>query len=172
MARKKRYQWNTEAGEAAESTPSRSQKKRESTALQALGEELSRLSLATLETLPLTPDLAEALRLLARIRDHEGRRRQMQFVGRLMRECDAESIRAALEQLRQGHTRENAAFHHAERLREALLTADAAETETLLAPWPEQAEELRDLIQKARQESGAPHARRALFRRLRELIDA
>lgn len=171
MARKKRYQWDTEAGDALEATPSRSQKKRDSTALQALGEELAKLSLPRLEKLPLTPDLDEALRLLARIKGHEGRRRQMQYVGRLMRECDADAIREALDQLNQGQVQDNAAFHHAERLREALLQASAAELDTLLAPWPEQVEELRELIRAAKHESGPPHGKRALFRRLRELID-
>lgn len=170
MARKKRYQWDTEAGDAQEAPPSRSQKKRDSTALQALGEELAKLAPARLGSLPLTPELDEGLRLLARIKDHEGRRRQMQYIGRLMRECDAAAIREALERMHQGQVQDNAAFHHAERLREALLHATAAELETLLAPWPEQAEELRTLIGEAKRENGPPHAKRALFRRLRECI--
>ena len=169
MARKKRYQWDVEAEEGVGEAPSRSQKKRDSTALQALGEELAALPVARLGKLPLTPDLDEALRLMARLTDREGKRRQLQYIGRLMRECDAEPLRAALEQLHKGHTEDTAAFHHAERVREALLSADKAEQDRLLAPWPEAAEELRALIARAKTEN-APHAKRALFRKLRELV--
>lgn len=169
MARKKRYQWDQEAEGEAVAAPSRSQKKRESTALQDLGAALTAVPVARLSRLPLTPELDEALRLMARITDREGRRRQLQYIGRLMRECDAEAVRAALEQMKQGQVQDNAAFHHVERLRTALLAADAAETTRLLAPWPQEAEELRELVAKARQETAAPHAARALFRRLREL---
>ena len=170
MARKKNYQWDVTTDGEAEEKPSRSQKKRDSTALQKLGEELAALPVSKLSRLPLTPDLDEALRLMARLTDHEGRRRQMQYVGRLMRECDAEALREALGQLNQGQVQDNAAFHHAERLREALLEAQGAELERLLAQWPDEAEALRDLVRKAKTET-TPHARRALFRRLRELGD-
>lgn len=181
MARKQRYQWNVAAGEDGDVKPSRSQKKRDSTALQDLGAELAKLPVARLQGLPLTPDLDEALRLMARLTDHEGRRRQMQYIGKLMRECDAGALREALEQLRQGHTQDTAAFHHAERLRDALLAASEAELTPLLASVarPAQAyaaegvsveEELRTLVARAREENGPPHAKRALFRRLREVL--
>lgn len=169
MARKKRYQWDVTAGEDGDLKPSRSQKKRDSTALQDLGAELVKLPVTRLKHLPLTPDLDEALRLMARLTDHEGRRRQLQYIGKLMRECDAEALRAALDTLRQGHTQDNAAFHHAEHLRDALLAAPAAEAARILAPWPEAADELQALLARAKEENGPPHARRALFRRLREL---
>lgn len=105
MVRKKRYPWARGGADDAPSAPSRSQKKRDCTALQALGAELTRLPLAFLVALPLTSDLNEALRLMARISDHEGRRRQLQYIGRLMRECDVEALRAALDAQRLGHTR-------------------------------------------------------------------
>lgn len=169
MARKKTGVEETESGGDAVS-PSRSQKKRESTALQGLGEALARLPATRLGRLPLPPDLREALELMARIADREGRRRQLQYIGRLMRQCDAEAIGAALERLREGPAREDAAFRHTERLRAALLNADGAETDRLLAPWPHAADELRRLAARARGES-APHAARDLFRRLRKLLE-
>ncbi len=173
MARKKRYQWDVDAPESAEAPPSRSQKKRDSTALQALGEELTRLSPAQREKLPLTPELDEALRLMARISDREGRRRQLQYIGRCMREADAEALRAALTSLRQEQAGATAAFHRAERLRDALLTAGPDELELLLRPWadaPETAENLRRLTREAQTEHAAhrpPRAARELFRLLR-----
>lgn len=174
MARKKRYQWDADAPEDAEAQPSRSQKKRDSTALQALGEELTRLSPAQWEKLPLTPELDEALRLMSRLSDREGRRRQLQYIGRCMREADAEALRAALAALRREQAGATAAFHRAERLRDALLAAAPDELERLLQPWaaaPETAERLRGLAREARAEHAEhrpPRAARELFRLLRK----
>ena len=90
MPRKKQYQWDVETnGQEAPEQLSRSAKKRQSTALQDLGAELTKLPVNELDRLPLTPDLLEALRLYARISNREGKRRQLQFIGRLMREVDA-----------------------------------------------------------------------------------
>lgn len=178
MARKKRYQWDvSDQGDNTEA-PSRSQKKRDSTALQVLGEELARLPLTRLAHLPLSPELDEALRLLARITDNEGRRRQKQFIGRLMREVDHHAVRTALDNVSIGHTQDNAAFHRAERLRDTLLDASPEALGPLLAPWPELEAELRSLVHDAQQERASlgtskarpPHAQRALFRKLRELV--
>lgn len=174
MPRKHRYQWNVDAPDAAAELPSRSQKKRDSTALQKLGEELTRLTPAQLARLPLTPELNEALRLMTRITDHEGRRRQLQYIGRCMRDADAEALRAALNGLRQAHTKETAAFHRAERLREALLAASPETLDALLESWadaPETREMLRRLVREAQAEQAAhrpPRAARELLRRIRE----
>ena len=89
MPRKNRYQW--EAAQAPQDQPvrkSRSQKKRESSALQALGEKLARLPLRTLEGFPLAPDLLAAFRDLKAITSNEARRRHYQYIGSLMREAE------------------------------------------------------------------------------------
>ncbi len=168
MARKKIYQWDTDTQDTDAIKPSRSQKKRDSTALQELGDMLIDLPLARAVTMPITPDLEEALRLMARITNKEGRRRQRQYIGKLMRECDAEPIREALAYIHQGHSVDTARFHHVERLRTALLTADATEEAHLLQSWPHATEELHALLVQARQEEN-PHAKRALFRKLMAL---
>mgnify|MGYP001007350934 CR=1 FL=1 len=81
--------------------PSKSQRKRESHALQALGEQLVELRDDVLLRLPLDEDLVEAIRFARTIRSHEGRRRQLQLVGKLMRHADGEAIlQEALESLR------------------------------------------------------------------------
>ena len=175
MAKKNKYQWDKTAEEGEDTFISRSQKKRDSTALQKLGEELAALSANSLKGLPLTQDLRDALAELARIRDKEGRRRQMQYLGRLMREADGDAIRVAVDALKQGQTRANQAFHHAERLRDALLNAEDAAVDELLAPWPAEQEELRELVRQAkaeREQAAGSKTARELFRRLHALLPA
>ena len=93
MPRKHRYQWDESAGshgqpEAQPVRKSRSQKKRESSALQELGAKLAKLPLRALEGFPLPPDLLEAFRDLKAIKSNEARRRHFQYIGRLMREAE------------------------------------------------------------------------------------
>ena len=142
MPRKKQYQWKiSDEAEGVDSLPpSRSEKKRQSLALQNMGEELTRLGPQEVKNLDLPPDLREALQLYARIGDHEGRRRQMQFIGRVMREIDPAPIRAMLDARREVSAAATAALHKAEQWRDRLLTADEAElaelVDTLLAARP------------------------------------
>ncbi len=175
MPPKKRYQWDT-ITTAEDARPSRSQKKRESTALQNMGEELAVLAPSVLEKMPLTPNIREALLEWQRLSSHEGRRRQMQYVGRLMREAgDALAVREALDALKLGQGLQSAAFKRCEKLRDDLMAAAPAETEALLSPYGEEdAAELRDLIARARNEKEhgrPPHAFRALFRKLKTLSE-
>ncbi len=172
MAKKKKFQIDSEIDDVSSLPKSRSQKKRDSLALKDLGAELTKLSAGQLKHIPLNEDLQEAFKLMAKITDHEGRRRHLQYIGKLMRECDPLPIQEALAKLQAGHTVDNALLHHAERLRTALLTADSKEVATILAPWPEAAEELHTLIltAKAEQNPESQGAKRAIFRKLRELL--
>ena len=135
MPRKKQYQWKiSDEAEGVDSLPpSRSEKKRQSLALQNMGEELTRLGPQEVKNLDLPADLREALQLYARIGDHEGRRRQMQFIGRVMREIDPAPIRAMLDARREVSAAATAALHKAEQWRDRLLTADEAELAGLVA---------------------------------------
>ncbi len=174
MPPKKRYQWDTISSDSEDDRPSRSQKKRDSTALQCMGEELSALSPSVLARMPLTDNIREALLEWHRLNSHESRRRQMQYVGRLMREeGDPQAISDALEALKLGHSGETANFKRFEKLRDDLMIASADELDALLAPFaPEDAKELRELTAKARNErehGRPPHAFRALFRKLKSL---
>ena len=150
---------------------SRSQRKRDSTALQKIAEELTRLAPGQWSHLPLTPDLLDALHLWRRIGDHEGRRRQLQYLGRLMREADGAAIASGLAALRDGNAQETTLLRYTERLREALLRADQGEREKLLTQWPDAKGELLGLLDAILLDNGPParEAYRALFRRLREL---
>ena len=198
MPRKNQYQWKSsdEADGFDSLPPSRSEKKRQSIALQNMGEELTRLGPQEVKNLDLPADLREALQLYARIGDHEGRRRQMQFIGRVMREIDPAPIRAMLDARREVSAAATAALHKAEQWRDRLLTADEAElaelVDTLLAARPTQpesdsteeadakqgkkplgADELRALAVAARKEAAentSPQARRALFRAIHGML--
>ena len=89
----RRHQWNDAPGaEQEEERVSRSQRKRESSALQEVGEKLAALSPARQEALPLPPDLRDALVEVRRISNREARRRHLQYIGRLMREAEAEGL--------------------------------------------------------------------------------
>ena len=180
MPRKKQYQWDAEtSGQEAPEQLSRSAKKRQSSALQDLGAELTKLPVSELDRLPLTPDLLEALRLYARISNREGRRRQLQFIGRLMRGVDAGPLAEAIEARRNGQQADAARLHLAEQWREKLLSAAEADVDALLAafPWPDAEAagrpELEKLLAEARREDARrpPHARRALVRGIMRLLE-
>ena len=93
------------APDGAPPQPSKSARKRAMHELQALGEELCAIDPARLAELALPESLAEAIGDARRITAHEARRRQLQFIGRLMRDIDPEPIRAALARYHSGHRR-------------------------------------------------------------------
>jgi len=106
--------------------PSKSQRKREMHARQDLGEQLVRLGNDALRRLELPESLREAIREAQRIKGHEALRRQMQYIGRLMRESDFAAIQAAYDTLLGGSREAIALMHRCERLREELVEDDAA----------------------------------------------
>lgn len=156
--------------------PSKSQRKRDAQALQALGEQLVALPAAQLDALDLPEALREAVGL-ARTMDARGaRKRQLKFIGRLLRETDPEPIRAALEALHRKDRQQAQHFQRLEALRERLLSeGDEALTEFLQAHPHADRQHLRQLIRQARlerEQNRAPRSVRALFRLLRELTGA
>lgn len=111
--------------------PSKSQMKREMHALQVLGAALVELPKDALKRMPMPDDLADAVREARRITDHEGKRRQLQYVGRVMRsltEPETAALRAALEAHRGVNKAETARLHWIEKTREQLLAEDDAFT--------------------------------------------
>lgn len=101
--------------------PSKSQRKRDMHALQDLGERLVVLSEDRLRRMDLPIDLLDAVLLARRVTAREGRRRQLQYVGKLMRRADAEAIQAQLDVDGAQHRLETAIMHAAERWRDALV---------------------------------------------------
>ena len=82
---------------------SRTQKKIEDRALQSLGEQLVALPIGRLKAMELPDDLLTAIELAHKIKSHSARRRQIQYIGALMRHIDPQPIEAALERIRSGN---------------------------------------------------------------------
>jgi len=162
--------------------PSKSQIKREMLALVDLGKELVDLSPERLKQLPLAERLYEAIRQAQKTTSREGLRRQIHFVGKLMRDAPAEEIRAQLETWKNGSREQTQAMHRLESLRDRLLKDDQALTD-LLAKFPgADAQRLRTLIREGRKEASAntqlrpgqePQRKhyRALFQALKAIHD-
>ena len=135
--------------------PSKSQLKREMTALQELGTALVELPKDALKRMPMTEDLADAVHEARRITDHEGKRRQLQYVGRMMRglrEDEVAALRTALEEHRGVNKAATARLHWIERTREKLLGSDDALTEFIRQHPAADPQEGRTLIRNARRE--------------------
>jgi ribosome-associated protein len=152
---------------------SKTRKKKDMLALQELGAQLVELNEQQLEAMRLPEALLEAVLEARRLNKREARRRQLQFIGRLMRDIDAAPIRDRLEEWR-GQGREHTAqLHTLERWRDELLAGDPA-LERFLREYPDaDSQMLRALIRNARREQGAalpPRSYRELFRVLREMI--
>ena len=144
--------------ERQELGPSKTELKAQSAELQALGEQLLALRPSLRERLALPTRLQDALAELARIKDFEGRRRQSQFVGKLMRQLDEPAlaaIRAALDEQQRGSAAETLLLHTAEAWRDRLLADDAALTDWM-AEFPHtEAQPLRALVRQARKDAPA-----------------
>jgi ribosome-associated protein len=151
---------------------SKTRKKKDMLALQELGAQLVELNEQQLDSMQLPEALLEAVLEAGRLNKREARRRQLQFIGRLMRDIDATPIRDRLEEWR-GQGREHTAqLHNLERWRDELLAGDPA-LERFLREYPEaDSQVLRALIRNARREQAAalpPKNYRELFRALREM---
>jgi ribosome-associated protein len=153
--------------------PSKSEIKRAMDALQDLGRALVELPAPVLARFELPDTLRDAVREAQRFPQREARRRQLQYIGRIMRGIDAEPIAAQLAALRGESAAETARQHALERWRERLIADDGALTDLLTLHPGADIQQLRQLIRSARQESAAgkpPKSSRALFRTLRELL--
>jgi ribosome-associated protein len=150
--------------------PSKSALKRQMHDLQALGLELSELPESRVAKLDLPEALLDALAEYRRTRSHEGRRRQLQFIGKLMRQTDEEPIREAVAAYKLGSAQETLALHEAERWREELLASDDAVTQWLNRFPQTDAQQLRSLVRSARKDAKAEAAEQRRGRSYRELF--
>ena len=152
--------------------PSKSSIKREMHALQAIGEELVALSPERLKKVPLPDNLRDAVNEAQRISKHGARRRQLQYIGKLMRSVEVEPIVAQLEAFKGVSKAEVARQHRLERLRDDFL-ADEKRIGDIAQQWPDaDLQHLRVLRRNALKEREAnkpPRAYRELFRVLRDL---
>lgn len=130
--------------------------KRESTELQKLGEGLLGLRADLLERLNLPEKLLDALTEVRRITNFEGRRRQMQYIGKLMRQLDEaqrEAVRQSLAEQARGPALDNLALHQAEQWRDRLIAEDGALGEWLAVHPDTDSQQLRALVRQARKDS-------------------
>ena len=153
--------------------PSKTQRKKASHDLQDLGKALVELPDSQLDRLPMAESLLEAIRSYKQTASHEGRRRQMQYIGKLMRRADPEPLREAVDAAALGPASDALALHQAEAWRAELLANDEALTRWGAEHPQTDLQQLRSLVRAARKDAAArPEERsgrafRDLFRFIR-----
>lgn len=154
---------------------SKSQRKREMHERQALGEQLVKLTHNQLQKVPLPSTLLDAVAEAQKITSHGAHKRQLQYIGRLMRDIDVGPIIQQLEAFKQQSSRTNRHFHALEKWRERLINeGDEAVTELITIHPTLDVQHLRQLIRKARKEklsNATPRAAREIFQLLRENLE-
>lgn len=143
---------NTSDSDDTPEKPSKSQVKRDLLALQALGKRVVELSPERVKQLPISEKLEDAVLLAQRTTSREGRRRQIHYVGKLMRDAPAQAIFDQIETWEKGSDADTAYMHALERDRDRLLTDDDALTAWLDKHPETDVQALRSLIRTARQE--------------------
>lgn len=150
---------------------SRTKKKQHVEELQKLGAALIALPAATLDALDLPAQLLAAVRDAQRFTSHGARRRQVQFIGKIMRKIDPEPVRTAVEAITNQSATVRARQKRLEQWRERLIADDAALTAFASEHTGTDLQAMRTLIRNARKEiaeSKPPRAQRELFRVLRD----
>lgn len=157
-----------------DSPPSKTRLKAEADAAQEIGRQLVDLPKDKLKKLPLEEALLDAIAEAKRITSNGAIRRQMQYIGRLMRDIDLAPIVEQLQKWEGKHQEENARFHHMERWRTRLLE-DARVLELFIAEFPRtDVQQMRTLIRNAQKEAAAnkpPKSSRELFKMIREVME-
>ncbi|QIQ21527.1 ribosome biogenesis factor YjgA [Zophobihabitans entericus] len=151
---------------------SKSEIKRDAEALKKLGVELIQLSKNALEKIPLDEDLKRNIELAQKIKK-EGYRRQIQYIGKLLRSRDVEPINQALDKLKNKHNQQIALLHKFEQLRDSLI--ESGDCEPIMELYPNaDRQQLRSLARAAKKEQESnkpPKSSRQIFQYLKELSD-
>ena len=154
---------------------SKSEIKRDAEELKRLGAELVDLGKNSLDKIPLDERLRTEIELAQRIKK-EGRRRQLQLIGKLLRSIDVEPIRTALDKLKNRQNQQVALFHKLEMLRDRLIEEGDEAMTDVLALYPQaDRQQLRSMIRNAQKEKAGnkpPKSARQIFQYLRELAEA
>jgi len=154
---------------------SKSEIKRDAEELKRLGAELVDLGKNSLDKIPLDERLRTEIELAQRIKK-EGRRRQLQLIGKLLRSIDVEPIRIALDKLKNRHNQQVALFHKLEMLRDRLIEQGDEAMSDVIALYPDaDRQQLRSMIRNAQKEKAGnkpPKSARQIFQYLRELAEA
>ncbi len=170
-------------GEAADpvdgvdARPSKTQLKQQSHDLQTLGVAVAALSSERLAAIDMPESLRDAIDEFRRTKSFEGRRRQMQYVGKLMHRADEEALREAVAAATLGSAKETLALHETERWRNELIADDAALTRWMQEHPETDAQQLRSLVRAARRDAVGlvaqarqPRSHRDLFQLIKPLL--
>lgn len=154
---------------------SRTQKKNEDRALQELGKQLVGLSSEQLANIDVPEELLEAVMVARKTKKRGAKRRQLQYIGRLMRNIDAEPLRNALDNIRRGDLDKARFFHQIEQWRDAIKAGEEKVIEEVLASCPDaERQRLAQLARNARNEAEkgkGVKSSRVLFRYLKEVAE-
>ena len=157
--------------------PSKTQLKQLSQDLQDLGVAVSALSEQRLARIDMSDSLRDAISTYRKTKSFEGRRRQMQYVGKLMRQADEDALREAVAEATIGSAREALLLHETERWRDELIAHDEAMTKWLAEHPDTDTQQLRSLVRAARRnaanisvEQRQPKAKRELFQFIKPMI--
>jgi len=154
-------------------TVSKTRRKQEMHALQTLGETLARLPGEQLARLDLPEILLDAIAQARHISQRGALRRQLQYIGRLMRDVDADHVRAQLESVQAGAAKEVAILHRAERWRQRLLSDDHSLADFVASFPSTDVQKLRNLLRNVKREAAEqrpPRYFRELLRDIRQVL--
>lgn len=164
-------------GDGDDARPSKTRLKQQSQELQTLGQALAALAPDRLAATEMPESLREAIDAYRGTRSHEGRRRQMQYIGKLMRSVDEAPLREAVAAAALGTARAAMKLHETERWRAELIADDEALTRWLDRHPDSDAQRLRSLVRAARRdaegigpEERQPKSMRELFRFLEPFV--
>jgi ribosome-associated protein len=152
--------------------PSKTRMKQASHELQELGEAVVALPDARIDGLEIAEELLDAIRQFKKTKSFEGKRRQMQYIGKLMRKHEVEPIRQAVTDMQLGRAKDSLALHQAERWRAELLADDDAATRWITEHPETDVQQLRSLIRAARKDAALVPEKRSgrAFRELFQFI--
>jgi ribosome-associated protein len=156
--------------DADSSRPSKTQLKQQSHSLQKLGLELAALGDDTLAAIDMPEPLRDALAEYRRTKSHEGKRRQLQYVGKLMRSADEAPLREAVAAATLGSAQAALALHEVERWRAELIAGDAALERWLLQHPDTDTQQMRSLVRAARRDAAGLPAEARQPKSFRELF--
>ncbi len=148
--------------------------KQEMLALQDLGEVLTELSKDQLAQVPMSDNLREAVKEYNRLNSHGARRRQMQYIGKVMRNEDTAPIQSKIDQFKGVSTAATALLHRIERIRNELIASDNGITKFLNDHPHADVQAIRNLVRNTRKETEAgkpPKSYRELFQMIKSVLE-
>jgi ribosome-associated protein len=154
---------------------SKSQLKRDSQALQDMGSQLVEMPEGQLKKFELPENLKDAIYEARRLKNREGKRRQLQYIGKLMRTADISFIQTTLDMMDHQSQTYRQHFQQLENWRDRIINEGATAIEALIEKYPQaDRQQLRNLQRQASRELAekkAPTAARKIFAYLRELSE-